>query len=357
MLSTPRSTHFNHQINLLALIVKYKIVIVMDAIRPHLQTLTHNLPAPIRNTVTSFIGEDCYTVLVHDVNLFDSSSTQCLTLAISKAIGIAIILAASIVKIPQILKLVSSRSAAGLSFLAYLLETTSFLISLAYSARSNFPFSTYGETALIAVQNVVIAVLVLQFSGRAPAAAVFVAGMASLVYVLLGRSDLVSLKALTWLQAGAGVLSVASKAPQIYTVWREGGTGQLSAFAVCPFLHHTANLFPGTNFPRIRSSTTSQDPSPVSSLRCVRSTTKSFWLALSQASPSMPSLQRKCSITGTAPLPGVHKQLGRVYHRVWRRVRALLAPLQERASQQVHHRRLPEGRALARGAEAEMLHK
>lgn len=38
--------------------------------------------------------------------------------------------------------------------------------------------------------------------------------------------------ALTALQLGANVLGVVSKAPQIWTVWREGGTGQLSAFAV-----------------------------------------------------------------------------------------------------------------------------
>jgi mannose-P-dolichol utilization defect protein 1 len=34
------------------------------------------------------------------------------------------------------------------------------------------------------------------------------------------------------LQAGAGALGVASKLPQIITVWQQGGTGQLSAFAV-----------------------------------------------------------------------------------------------------------------------------
>jgi len=38
------------------------------------------------------------------------------------------------------------------------------------------------------------------------------------------------------LQAGAGVLSVASKLPQILTVYRQGGTGQLSAFAVFNYL-------------------------------------------------------------------------------------------------------------------------
>lgn len=37
---------------------------------------------------------------------------------------------------------------------------------------------------------------------------------------------------LAYAQVGAGVAGVLSKAPQIWTVWRQGGTGQLSAFAV-----------------------------------------------------------------------------------------------------------------------------
>jgi len=72
---------------------------------------------------------------------------------------------------------------------------------------------------------------VLKYSGQSAGAAAWVAGLAAAGAALF-REDVVNVKQLSWLQAGAGVLGVASKAPQIYTVWREGGTGQLSAFAV-----------------------------------------------------------------------------------------------------------------------------
>jgi len=200
----------------------------MDVLRSALQPITHNLPLPLRNLATSLLGPACYKHLLLDL---DPSNTACLKLAISKALGIGIILASSIVKIPQILKLTRSQSAHGISFLSYVLETASYLISLAYNVRQGFPFSTFGETALIAAQNVVIAVLVLQFSGKSAAAAGFVAGLAVVAYALFdGR--VVDGRLLGYLQAGAGVLGVASKAPQIWTVWRTGGTGQLSAFAV-----------------------------------------------------------------------------------------------------------------------------
>lgn len=94
-----------------------------------------------------------------------------------------------------------------------------------------FPFSTYGETALIAAQNVVIASLVLHFSGKGPLAAAFVAGVGTLGWVLM-KKEAVSGDLLGQLMVGSGVLGVVSKVPQIWTVWKEGGTGQLSAFAV-----------------------------------------------------------------------------------------------------------------------------
>jgi mannose-P-dolichol utilization defect 1 len=198
------------------------------ALRSVLQPLTHNLPPPIRNTATKMLGDSCYRSLVHNVNLTD---TLCLKLAISKTLGIVIVGASAIVKVPQILKLLNSQSAEGISFLSYLLETSSYLISLAYNVRNQFPFSTYGEVALVAIQNVAISVLVLQYSGKAPAAALFVAGLAGAGYAMYNE-NIVPMATLQWLQAGAGLLSVASKLPQIITIFQEGGTGQLSAFAV-----------------------------------------------------------------------------------------------------------------------------
>ncbi|KAJ4236914.1 hypothetical protein NW759_000037 [Fusarium solani] len=204
----------------------------MDALKSAIQPITHNLPEPIRDLGISILGDTCYKSLLLDVNIEDA---DCLKLAISKALGIGIIAASSIVKVPQILKLVNSKSAEGVSFLSYLLETTSYLISLAYNVRNGFPFSTFGETALIVGQNVIISVLVLNYSGRASLAAVFVAALAGTVAALFAE-NIVDSQVLSYLQAGAGVLGVASKLPQILTIFQQGGTGQLSAFAVFNYL-------------------------------------------------------------------------------------------------------------------------
>ena len=211
-----------------------------QTLRSVLQPLTHNLPPPIRNTATQLLGESCYRSLVHNVNLSD---TVCLKLAISKALGYGIIGASAVVKIPQLLKLLNSQSAEGVSFLSYLLETSSYMISLAYNVRNQFPFSTYGETALISIQNVAISVLVLQYSGKGAAAAVFVAGLAGAGYAMY-NDNITSMSTLQVLQMGAGVLSAASKLPQIITIFQEGGTGQLSAFAVSTHTHRAVGFQP-----------------------------------------------------------------------------------------------------------------
>ena len=199
-----------------------------SALRPVLQPITQSLPGPIRDIGISLLGNHCYKTLIHDVQLSDAS---CFKLAISNSLGIGIIGASAVVKIPQLLKLLNSQSATGLSFLAYALETSSYLISLAYSARMGFPFSTYGETVFIAIQNVAIAALILQYSGKGAAAAAFVAGLAAAAYSLFNPT-IIDMKTMGLLQAGAGALGLASKLPQIITVWQQGGTGQLSAFAV-----------------------------------------------------------------------------------------------------------------------------
>lgn len=201
----------------------------MEVVRSTLQPITHNLPAFVHNIGSSIIGNDaCYKALILDI---DPSNTDCVKLAVSKGLGIGIVAASSVVKVPQIIKLYKSRSASGVSFLSYVLETSSYLISLAYNVRNGFPFSTYGETFLILAQNIVITVLVLRYSGKSSAAALFMGLLAASITSLFSPNFL-SMEKLGYLQAGAGVLGVASKVPQIAAIWQQGGTGQLSAFAV-----------------------------------------------------------------------------------------------------------------------------
>ena len=207
---------------------------VLDPIKPVLRPITTNLPAPINDALIGLLGEPCHSAILLDLDV--SSHPECVSLAISKALGIAIITAASVVKVPQIIKLARSQSAEGLSFPSYVLETASFLITLAYNVRSGFPFSTYGEVGLILVQDVVISMLILWYTGRLPIAGAFLAAIGGSAYAMMGGDTLVNSSQMTQLQTMAGVLGIASKLPQILANYNQSGTGQLSAFAVFNYL-------------------------------------------------------------------------------------------------------------------------
>ncbi|KAJ6104506.1 Mannose-P-dolichol utilization defect 1 protein [Penicillium sp. IBT 18751x] len=207
---------------------------VLDPLQPYLQPVVKAIPEPVHDAVISLIGAPCHSALLLDLSL--TKDPACTSLAISKALGIAIVGASAVVKVPQILKLINSRSSAGVSFVSYALETASLLITLSYGVRNQFPFSTYGESALIAVQDIAVGVLVLNYAGKSAAAAAFVAVVAASVYALLFDQTLIDAQTMSYLQAGAGALGIASKLPQIYAIWSQGGTGQLSAFAVFNYL-------------------------------------------------------------------------------------------------------------------------
>lgn len=148
----------------------------------------------------------------------------CLRLAVSKALGVAIIGGAAIVKVPQLVKLLGARSAEGVSFLGYLLETVALLIAFAYNWQKGHAFITYGETALLAAQNGIILALLAFFGGHVAICSLFyVLVAACLAYLPQAPAPLLaSLQALTL------PLAVLSKLPQIITLWRTGHAGQIS---------------------------------------------------------------------------------------------------------------------------------
>ncbi|RPA97207.1 mannose-P-dolichol utilization defect 1 protein [Choiromyces venosus 120613-1] len=206
---------------------------VFSAIRPYITPYTSALPPSIQEPLQNLLTPICYNNLIRD---FDpASNPQCVQYAISKAIGLGIVTLSTIIKVPQLIKLLSSQSSKGLSYLSYLLETTAYLCTLAYNFRSGNPFSTYGEIAMLAVQNVLISTLILQFSGKGGWAAVWVAALAAAGYALF-QEGIISPEIMVYLQTATIPLVLASKVPQIIEIARQKSTGQLSAFAVFNYL-------------------------------------------------------------------------------------------------------------------------
>lgn len=131
---------------------------------------------------------------------------------------------------------VSAQSARGLSLVAYILETVAYAITLAYSYRNNFPFSTYGENLFLTIQNALITLLIIHYPQsrltRAQPSAAAVPVAALLMIASSVALVAVPTPTLALLQLATLPISLFSKLPQISQNHRAQSTGQLSAFAV-----------------------------------------------------------------------------------------------------------------------------
>ncbi|KAH9015292.1 hypothetical protein EDB84DRAFT_1567770 [Lactarius hengduanensis] len=199
-------------------------------------SLTRNLPWFVKDLGISIIGQKCYISLIENLNIED---VHCIKYSLSKGIGVAIVVGGSIMKVPQLLLILRAQSARGLSLTAYVLETFSYAITLAYSSRNGFPFSTYGENFFLTIQNVIITFLITLYSASSPqpltaapnpTVKLLVAVLATFAvgFALYAAPT----SALAAAQLGTLPLSLFSKLPQIAQNYRARSTGQLSAFAV-----------------------------------------------------------------------------------------------------------------------------
>lgn len=145
----------------------------------------------------------------------------------SKSLGYGIVAGSIFVKVPQILKLLSNRSGAGISILSVLLDLTAITLNLSYSFVKGYPFSSWGDASFLAVQTVAVAGLVLYYNGAVAKVIAFLATYLSVVFVLMG--GLTPIDVLWNLQTLNIPILFFGKMTQAYTNFSNGSTGQLSA--------------------------------------------------------------------------------------------------------------------------------
>lgn len=107
-------------------------------------------------------------------------------------------------------------------------------MTLAYSFRNGFPFSTYGENFFLTVQNTLITLLIIYYAGGSRSNNTSTKLTIALTGTLASAFALYSLpkETLSLLQFSTLPLSLFSKLPQIRQNARSRSTGQISAFAV-----------------------------------------------------------------------------------------------------------------------------
>merc|ERR1719189_802140 len=142
---------------------------------------------------------------------------------LSRGLGLAIIVGATCVKLPQILKIVNSGSATGISFLATVLELLAVTANGAYSFSKGFPFSSYGEAVTLSFQSTLIALLILWYGGNTITTVLF-----SIIYGMtvfaITAPDMVSPEVLWYGQAANIPMIVLGKLIQVVANFNQGHT-------------------------------------------------------------------------------------------------------------------------------------
>ncbi|XP_062368179.1 mannose-P-dolichol utilization defect 1 protein isoform X1 [Cinclus cinclus] len=157
---------------------------------------------------------------------FQLLDVPCLKILLSKVLGYGIVAGSLLVKVPQLLKVWGSRSGRGLSLPSVLLELLALGGSVGYGWAKGFPFSTWGESLFLLLQNLGLLFLLLHFRGRSGPGLLLLAVFGAFLGILV--SPLTPLSFVTALQALNLPIIILSRVLQIVTNARQGHTGQLS---------------------------------------------------------------------------------------------------------------------------------
>jgi len=145
----------------------------------------------------------------------------CFRQLLSKCLGYAVVVGSSLVKVPQIAKVVKSGSVEGISRSSVLLDLVGYVLTVAYCYASAFPFSTYGESFFLMLSGSILAALACRVHWA-------LAGSMLTGILLLVFSRIVPLPILAVGQTITIPIFIVSKVPQIVLLFRTKSAGQLS---------------------------------------------------------------------------------------------------------------------------------
>lgn len=167
---------------------------------------------------------------------------DCLKVMISKSLGYGIIGASTLVKMPQLLKLIAAKSGAGLSFVGSFMELLAMTFNASYSIAKKFPFSAWGEVLFLIIEQTMITFFTLFYEKKVRGSYLFLVLYGLLTAVLMSGS--VPIEILWYLQATNLPLAVIGKMMQAAENLKNGHTGQLSLLTVTLlFLGCVARIF------------------------------------------------------------------------------------------------------------------
>uniref|UniRef100_A0A8C5QJ07 Solute carrier family 66 member 3 n=1 Tax=Leptobrachium leishanense TaxID=445787 RepID=A0A8C5QJ07_9ANUR len=134
------------------------------------------------------------------------------------------LLVCMVLKFPQIISIMASKSAEGVSLNSVLLELTGFIVFLRYQIYYDYPMETYLEYPMLISQDAVLLLFIFHYTSSLRHALPYVGIFFALWNVLVLQKWLIDL-ALNL----CTVISASSKFLQLQCLWQTKDSGQASA--------------------------------------------------------------------------------------------------------------------------------
>eukprot|EP00921_Rhytidocystis_pertsovi_P011543 GHVQ01018659.1.p1 GENE.GHVQ01018659.1~~GHVQ01018659.1.p1 ORF type:complete len:251 (+),score=27.01 GHVQ01018659.1:190-942(+) len=213
------------------------------------------------SAMMGLLSQHCYATLTTD-NMFDHT---CIHELIMNALSWCIIIGATVVKLPQIIKIISAGNVAGLSETSFVIEVFAGFFFIGYNVLGGYPFSAWGDVAFVGVQSMILVMLYWQFShpmckdpltGLSSPSNRFTFRLAYCAVFLFTMTIIFGGCCPRWVVPLLGLVpvpcSIAARVPQIYQNIKQQHTGQLSLL--------TMSMMLGGNLARLATVISLRDP-------------------------------------------------------------------------------------------------
>ncbi|KAL0214527.1 hypothetical protein P9112_006711 [Eukaryota sp. TZLM1-RC] len=145
------------------------------------------------------------------------------------AVSVAILLFSSIVKLPQVIKLLSTRSSKEISLPSVIVDLLCYAIGISFSLRSNLPIKSFAEAFPLYGQTLVILCLCVIFSFNIGSTLLLFLAML-LNFVIF--SNLVNISLLSYLHKLVITLGIVSKVLQISKIIKSKSSNSVSLLSL-----------------------------------------------------------------------------------------------------------------------------
>ncbi|KAK8796077.1 hypothetical protein WA171_004041, partial [Blastocystis sp. BT1] len=183
--------------------------------------------------LSSSCNEKFVSILYTDVknpfsHLIPSTGEGLFSYFLSKLMGYLIVVGSAVMKFPQILNILKSRSVVGLNVYSFYFECAENLPIIIYHSIYHYPFSTYGECILILVQDIILVLLTHLYTKDPSVTAKMMYRNFSLLILCAVCLCFIPQSFQVAIPIISTCFGLSARLPQIWTNFRQGHTGQLS---------------------------------------------------------------------------------------------------------------------------------